>query len=57
MFINDVLTWGGGPPPPPTIYAYKGGGEAENDMLTRGRGGQDIPQKWWRHLWTAPYAS
>ena len=22
--------------------------------MTRGRGGQRTPQKWWRHLWTAP---
>ena len=22
--------------------------------MTRGRGGSQYPQKWWRHLWTAP---
>ena len=26
-------------------------------MMTRGRGGQRTPQKWWRHLWTAPYCT
>ena len=24
--------------------------------MTRGRGGQDSPQNWWHHLWTAPYS-
>ena len=38
MFINDVLTWGGGPSPHPPFTRTKGGGVAENDMLTRGRG-------------------
>ena len=38
-------------------YARIEGGVAKKwRMMTRGRGGgYDTPQKWWRHLWTAPY--
>ena len=34
-----------------------GGGVVKKwGMMTRGGGGgQHTPQKWWRHLWTAPY--
>ena len=38
------------------LRLQRGGGEPKDDMMTRGRGGGlDTPQKWWRHLWTAPY--
>ena len=38
-------------------YAHMGGGVTKKwRAMTRGRGGgHDTPQKWWRHLWTAPY--
>ena len=34
------------------------GGVAErwHDNKGEGGGGPDAPQKWWRHLWTAPYS-
>ena len=35
-------------------YVHMGGGGAKKwRVMTRG-GGHDTPQKWWRHLWTAP---
>ena len=34
-----------------TIYA-----ERWHDDKGEGGGGLDTPQKWWRHLWTAPYS-
>ena len=37
-----------------TIYAYKGGGSRKMTWWQGGGGCLNTPQKWWRHLWTAP---
>ena len=39
----------------PPFTLTKGGGSRKMTWWQGGGGGLDTPQKWWRHLWTAPY--
>ena len=34
---------------------WEGGVAKKWRVMTRGRGGHNTHQKWWHHLWTAPY--